>query len=360
MMTGLRRAIVAGWLGAVIVAGVVVRGADDEPVLATLGREIPAQFAPFEYLIGGWKGAGVPAANRVRGWNETHAWAWKFEKGTPVGLTLVATGDKTLSKGLLVYDPSTKTYTLGGADAAGKPISLTGALDKAGKTLTLERVGPTAEGSKQRITLAPNANFVRYTVRVSEQEPGAPQYKTMIEVGVTKEGESFAAGGAAADLPKCIVTGGAATSSVSYQGKSYPLCCSGCKDEFNDNPEKYIKKLALRKESSAGKAAAKPAASNKDDGTFDAVVIDTPKTATPAAKPAAPTESAKPAPAAETSKSATDPTAKAASLLRLGQNLEKTNKSTAALDYYKQVVKLYPDTPSAKAAGERIKALTPK
>ena len=356
---GLRRAIVAGWLGAVVVAGVVARGADDEPVLATLGREIPAQFAPFEYLIGGWKGAGVPAANRVRGWSESHAWAWKFEKGTPVGLTLVATGDKTLSKALLVYDPATKTYTLGGADADGKPVAFAGALDKTGKALTLDRVGPTADGAKQRISLTPNANFVRYTVRVSEQEAGAPQYKTMIEVGVTKEGESFAAGGAAADLPKCIVTGGAATSSVSYQGKSYPLCCSGCKDEFNDNPEKYIKKLALRKESTAGKAAAKPAASNKDD-SFDTLVIDTPKTAAPAAKPAAPTETAKPSPAAETTKGASDPTAKAASLLRLGQNLEKTNKATAALDYYKQIVKLYPDSPSAKTATARIKALAPK
>ncbi len=29
---------------------------------------------------------------------------------------------------------------------------------------------------------------------------------------------------------------------VSYQGKSYPICCSGCRDEFNEDPEKYVKR----------------------------------------------------------------------------------------------------------------------
>src|SRR5262249_7520975 len=77
------------------------------------------------------------------------------------------------------------------------------------------------------------------------QEPGAPQFKVAVETGQTKEGEAFAAGSSAADLPKCVVTGGAATLTVSYQGKTYPLCCSGCRDEVNENPEKYIKKAAL-------------------------------------------------------------------------------------------------------------------
>ena len=66
---GLRKLIVAVlFLGSVSAA----RGADD-------AREVPEAFAPFEYLIGSWKGNGVPSANRVRGWNESHAWAWRFE-----------------------------------------------------------------------------------------------------------------------------------------------------------------------------------------------------------------------------------------------------------------------------------------
>ena len=54
---------------------------------------------------------------------------------------------------------------------------------------------------------------------------------------------------------------------------------------------------------------------------------------------------------------AAPPTIRAASLLRIGQNLEKNGKNDAALEYYKRVVKEYGDTPAAKTARQRIKAI---
>ena len=334
--------------------GAIALAADDK------GREIPAPFAPFEYLIGSWKGTGVPTANRVRGWNETHAWTWKFEKGLPAGLSVTMEGSKALTKGQLAFDAASKKYTLTATDANRKAATYAGSLDAAGRTLALDRVGAVSDGTKRRLTLFPNANFIRYTFRVAEQEEGAPQFKPVIEVGVTKEGEAFASGGTSADLPKCIVTGGAATMTVSFQGKSFPLCCTGCRDEFNDNPEKYIKKLAERTEA-GGKPAAKPASTGKDDGTFDGLT-DGPKTATkPSAKmKAAPAKTEEILKEKSEAPKVTDGSAKASSLLKLGQNLEKSGKASSALGYYRQVVKTYPDTPSAKTAAARIKAIEDK
>ena len=334
--------------------GAISLAADDE------SREIPTPFAPFEYLIGSWKGTGVPTVNRVRGWNETHAWAWKFEKGRPVGLSVTMEGSKALTKGQLAFDAASNKYTLTATDANRKAATYTGSLDTAGKTLALDRVGAVSDGTKQRLILFPNANFIRYTLRIAEQEAGAPQFKPVIEVGVTKEGEAFASGGAAADLPKCIVTGGAATMTVSFQGKSFPLCCTGCRDEFNDNPEKYIKKLAERAETS-GKSVAKPASTGKDDGSFDGLT-DGPKTAakTSAKMKASPVKTEEiPKEKSEAPKVA-DASAKASSLLKLGQNLEKSGKPSSALGYYRQVLKMYPDSSSAKTASERIKAIEAK
>ena len=343
------KALSIGLVLSLLGVGALSIGAD-EPA-----REIPPQFAPFEYLIGSWKGAGVPTANKVRGWNETHAWAWKFEKGKPVGLSLTMEGSKTLSKGQLAFDPATRKYTLTALDANRKPASYSGVLDNTGKILTLDRSGTGTDGAKQRLTLFPNANFIRYTFRVSEQEEGAPKYKPVIEAGVTKEGEAFASGGAAADLPKCIVTGGAATMTVSYQGKSFPLCCTGCRDEFNESPEKYIKKLAMQNES-GGKAAARAATKGKDDGSFDGL-LDDPKPA-PKTKGEMKTSPSKAgaAPKQKAEAPGPDASSKANSLLKLGENLEKSGKVTSALGYYRQVVKTYPNTPAAKTAAERIKA----
>jgi YHS domain-containing protein len=258
-----------------VIAGMVLVTAVGWLAMAGPVDEVPAAFLPFEHMVGGWKGTATPTVNRVKGWQETHGWAWKFDKGKPIGMSMTLEGDKAIAKGLLTFDVSAKKYHLDGTDPAGKPIRFLGGLSADGKTLTLDRVGPSTEG-KDRLILRPNSNKIRYTLQIDRQEPGAPQFKNVISVGLTKEGESFAAGGGAADLPKCIMTGGAASMTVSYQGKTYPVCCSGCRDEFNDNPEKYAKKaeLAAKADPGKGKAAEKPAAKGKDDGSFDGLIDD--------------------------------------------------------------------------------------
>ena len=36
------------------------------------------------------------------------------------------------------------------------------------------------------------------------------------------------------------------TTAVMYKGKTYYVCCTGCRDEFRDNPEKYIKEFEAK------------------------------------------------------------------------------------------------------------------
>ena len=96
-----------------------------------------------------------------------------------------------------------------------------------------------------RISLRPNANYLRYTMTQDRKAAGAALFSKVVEVGVGKEGEKFAGGTAEVDRPKCIVTGGLATMSVTFEGSTFALCCSGCRDEFNDNPQKYVKKATL-------------------------------------------------------------------------------------------------------------------
>ncbi|WP_435021114.1 YHS domain-containing protein [Tundrisphaera sp. TA3] len=247
-------------------AAILIGGAWAGPV-----DEIPRPFAPFEHMVGSWKGTATPAANRFKGWQETHGWAWKFDKGVPVGMTVAFEGDKAIAKGQLAYDAASKTYTLDGTDAEGKPAKFAGSFSPDGKVLTLNRAVPGSKAN-ERLVLRPNSNKIRYTLELKRQEPGAPQFKDVFSVGLTKEGESFAAGGNAASLPQCILTGGAATMTVSYQGKSYPVCCSGCRDEFNDNPEKYVAKVAAQAKDDKGKPADKPASSKGDDGSFDGLL----------------------------------------------------------------------------------------
>jgi hypothetical protein len=163
------------------------------------------------------------------------------------------------------------------------------------------------------------------------------------------------------------MTGGAAGMTVSYQGKSYAVCCTGCRDEFNENPAKYAKiaDMAAATSPASEKNEAKPAAKGKDDGSFDGLIEET-KPAKTETKPTKTETKGKPAtpPAQETAETKARPKndaeTKAARELQMGQSFEKDGKNTVALSRYKKLVKDYPKTEAAKTAAERIKALEAK
>ena len=58
-----------------------------------------------------------------------------------------------------------------------------------------------------------------------------------MEIGLTRDGTSIALGDG---QPKCIVTGGQGTISVNVGGKSYFVCCSGCREALLDDPQAFI------------------------------------------------------------------------------------------------------------------------
>ena len=80
---------------------------------------------------------------------------------------------------------------------------------------------------------------------LAETKPaGQTSFSRVAEVGYTRKGGSFAA---AADAgPKCILTGGRGTITVEYKGKTYYVCCTGCKQAFLDDPEGVIAEAAER------------------------------------------------------------------------------------------------------------------
>ena len=127
------------------------------------------------------------------------------------------------------------TFTAVGADKASQ--TFVGGLTDKDKVLTLTRTdGPKDEEQRLVFSLL---HHNRHLYRLEARPAGTTVAFTLkYQVGATKEGVAFA------DVPKgpeCIVSGGLGTMKVSYKGKDYWVCCSGCRDEFKDNPEKYIK-----------------------------------------------------------------------------------------------------------------------
>ena len=270
------------------------------------------------------------------------------------------------------------------AKAGGSPITFTGTLDASGKLLVLDQIEPVAGPGRQsgtiRLSMRPNSNYIRYTMWVDRKEPGAIQYTRDDRGRPDQDGESLAAGSSSSEREKCIVTGGAATMTLTYQGRTFQICCTGCRDEFNENPEKYIKKASLIAQAAGAKSKSDQPSTSKVSRFEDAFAGDVveragdegqdrrgrgqPEVAKAETSPDPDADEAK---SSSTGKSASkkaagktassQPSARAASLLSIGQNLERSGKTDAALVNYKRIVKDYPDTPAAKTARQRIKAI---
>lgn len=187
-------------------------------------------------LVGSWKGTGYPEGTREEKqagtWYETIAWVWRF-KGDDVWLEAAFEKGKHFTLGKLSYNVEKQTYQLALTTPDKASVTFVGALKD--KTLTLDRTDKTEDQRLVFSLLHHNRYLYRFESRAAG---GAGSFAKKYQVGATKEGVPFAE---VAKGPECIVSGGFAATKISYKGKDYYVCCSGCRDAFKDEPEKYIK-----------------------------------------------------------------------------------------------------------------------
>lgn len=198
-------------------------------------------------VVGTWKGTGTQEAVRPAKdksfWNEVIAWEWQF-KGEDVWLKMTIDKGKFYSQGELRYLVDKKTYQMIAKTTDGDSMTFTGT-PSIGKTketiLTLERTDDKTKETERLVFTLLHHN--RYLYRFETKAEGATSFVRKYQVGATKEGVAFA------DVPtgpECIVSGGRGSMTVTHNGKTYYVCCSGCRDAFKDEPEKYIKEFEAK------------------------------------------------------------------------------------------------------------------
>lgn len=194
-------------------------------------------------FIGEWKGSGAPDKPRPdskTAWRETVAWSWKF-KGEESWLVMQVKDGKYFASGELRYLPGKKLYQLTAIDKQKKTQIFEGEFKNG--YLNLDRVDPESKET-QRLTMNSAADGIRFIYRLSRKPADRTLFTKDYQVAFTKEGESFAS---KEKKVECVVSGGLGTSQVAHNGVTYYVCCSGCRDAFNENPEKYIKEFEAKK-----------------------------------------------------------------------------------------------------------------
>ncbi len=202
----------------------------------------------FNDWIGTWRGVGQVKRGSTRGsWFETADWQWQFKKGR-ASLLYKIKDSKLFQSAELKFDSKTKQYMLTAQIDKEQTRNYVGQIVK--KQLVLES-NPEDDDQVYRISMS-LLNTKRFVALHQKRHKSSKFWNRIAEVGYTRKGTSLARAGAG--QPECIVTGGTGTIIVEHQGKTYYVCCSGCKQSFDDDPEgtiaAYKEKVEKRKSES--------------------------------------------------------------------------------------------------------------
>ena len=230
-------------VGSGLACAVALLGGGDAPASGRRAdQEALKTYAP---LVGKWRGAGQVERGRTRGaWAESASWAWSLTPDS-AALEMVVDRGKHLKSARLRPGKAPGEFVLDAVMADGSARLFAGKAEGVDKKLVLKADKP---GDVRRVTFTP-LHDTRLLVLFEAEDPAhAGSFTRLGEVGYTREGVAFAAG---ESYPLCVVTEGRGTIALSHKGKTYYVCCSGCRDLFNDNPEAIIAEAEARSKEKA-------------------------------------------------------------------------------------------------------------
>ena len=222
---------------------------DDAPVKpsAAAAKE---QLAKLQALVGSWKGVGQPQRSSTKdSWIEEADWAWSFAGGTALVGQLPK--GKYFKSVKLARGEKDGDFVLEATPADGSELlRYVGKLDES-ERLVLQ-AGQPREGLPERISFRFVAGGDRLLILLERKSGLSEQYVRLAEVGYTRKGSGFGQGGGG---PECVVTGGLGTIEVTHEGKKYYVCCTGCRDYFNENPAEVLAEYKAKKDAEKAKKA---------------------------------------------------------------------------------------------------------
>lgn len=214
-------------------------------------EDVRRALNPLQVMVGAWKGTLQRKADF-----ETLSWRWDFSDRKQPALSFESEKGLVVKSGKLTYFPDDEAFQLVAIDADDRERTLDGEflvephkvagddnkLHMNYKLVLSEATPPEGEKAWQ-VTLNQQDNN-RQLVELEERRgTNFVRFETM---GVQREGTSFARSFDDYGDRTCIVSQGLGTSTVSFEGQTYYVCCSGCEAAFNDDPEYWIAKALER------------------------------------------------------------------------------------------------------------------
>lgn len=222
-------------------------------------RKIVAAMNALQVMLGSWKGTTNKEFGEFKAL-ESPNWVWDFrsQPGQPA-LVLKSEKSQYVTEGRLTYLTDRDTYQMTVKDKEGQTRTLEGQFSEPVEEfegddrrvhrkykLLLTEVGD-AKDALQLILNQQDNN--RYLLEV-ERKRGT-KFTRVDTVGTQRDGSSFALNDTDYKDRTCVISAGLGTTQVSYNGKSYWVCCSGCKAAFDEDPARWVAEFEAKQKDKA-------------------------------------------------------------------------------------------------------------
>lgn len=239
-------------------------GGDNGSGNSGTSQEDPTQsviqaLKPLQIMLGTWRGT---TRKKFDGFNAVDETNWVFDFRTDRKQpALVMTSDKSpyVRSARLTYLTDRDVFQLQTTDEDGLTRTLEGTYsqevedkpidgDQLQRTYKLQLTEIQSDNPDQWQVVFNQQENNRYLMEISRKRGAQKDFQRYDTVSTQREGTSFALSDTDYGERECIVSQGLGTIAVSFNGKSYYVCCTGCKAAFEDDPEHWLAKLAERME----------------------------------------------------------------------------------------------------------------
>ena len=191
---------------------------------------------PLSVLVGQWRAVGQPQrGSNVGAWSEELSAAWDFTDDQAKLIVSSKVG-KQFQKLILVSSTGSEDLILR-LQQSGQPEQTLNRTAESSVKDTFIFSSANDESPGLRCTIR-RISDIRVTILFEQRTSGTGSFRRIAELGCTRAGEKLARGNAGER--QCIVTGGLGTISVSHAGMTFYVCCEGCRQAFQDDPEGTI------------------------------------------------------------------------------------------------------------------------
>ncbi|MCA9030642.1 MAG: hypothetical protein KDA66_07530 [Planctomycetaceae bacterium] len=231
-------------------AGATSSGAGTPTAGSVLRKQVLAAMDPLQIMLGSWRGTTQKPVGDFKGLDEPE-WVWDFKTNRDhPSMVMKSNESNYFREARLTYLPDREIYQMKttGPDGAERVYEGTfevpvekyqGDDDRmhVKYKLALAQTNGTTPRDTWQVIFNQQENN-RYLMELGRQQ--SDRFLRFDTVATQRQGTSFAKSDDDYGDRECIISGGLGTSQVSYNGKSYWVCCSGCKAAFDEDPETWI------------------------------------------------------------------------------------------------------------------------